>query len=170
MLDTNRTPYHNQNPFKKHFDVPANIISADSLGFDGQNEADQKLGHDSDEKANSGNNKRKFLEISKSKTLQLKEYMLIPKSPGTYEELMSYPGYIDKTNLILDFFNEFQNCTCILSPRRSGKTMAIKMLKSFCQVPRIDVDTYDPDTKTYASVENIFKRMFDKNPDKKKKF
>jgi hypothetical protein len=71
--DVNRTPNHNQNPFKKHSDVPANIISAGSLEFAGQNEADSKIKDNSDEKANSGNNKRKSVEVSKSKTLQLKD-------------------------------------------------------------------------------------------------
>jgi hypothetical protein len=170
MPDVNRTPYQNQNPFKKHSDVPANIISVGSPGFADQNEADSKINDNSDQKAKTENNKRKFVGVSKSKTMHLKDNMLIPLSPDSYEDLMSYPGYIDKTKLILDFFNEFQNCTCILSPRRSGKTTAIQMLKSFCQVPRIDVDTYDPDTNAYASSENTFQRIFYTDLEKRAKF
>jgi hypothetical protein len=150
--------------------VSARNFSTGSPRTDGQNKDDHKLGNDSDEKANTENWERNFVKGGESKTSNIKESILIPESPASYEELISYPGYIDKTKLIMDFFHEFHNNTCILSPRKSGKTTAIQMLKSFYWVPRIDVNTYDPTTKTYISSENIFKRMFDENPHRRAEF
>jgi hypothetical protein len=49
----------------------------------------------------------------------------------TVEDLRKKLGYIDKTKFILNFHYELGKATCILRPRRSGKSLAIKMLKKF---------------------------------------
>jgi hypothetical protein len=161
---------HYSNAFKKRSDVPANIISADSHRFDGQNEADSKLENDSDEKANTRNRERSLVEDRESIASDVAKDMLIPEGKVSYEQLIKYPGYIDKTNLILKFFDYFQICTCILSPRRSGKTTAVQMLKSFFQVPQIDVNTYNPDEKTFNPLKKTFKQILDENSPEGRKF
>jgi hypothetical protein len=49
----------------------------------------------------------------------------------TFKDLRKKLGFIDKTKFILDFHYELGEATCILRPKRSGKTLAIKMLKEF---------------------------------------
>jgi hypothetical protein len=48
-----------------------------------------------------------------------------------FEDLREKLGFIDKTKFILDFHYKLGEATCILRPRRCGKTMAIEMLNEF---------------------------------------
>jgi hypothetical protein len=77
-----------------------------------------------------------------------------------FEDLRKKLGYIDKTKFILDFHYELGETACILRPRRSGKTLTIKMLKEFYWVPKIDVKSYNPDTKEHANMNYTAKDVF----------
>jgi hypothetical protein len=92
----------------------------------------------------------------------------------TFEDLRKKLGFIDKTKFILDFHYELGEATCILRPRRSGKTMTIKMLKEFYWVPEIDVKSYNPDTKEHTNVnctaKDVFKGTFVYNRNNRKEF
>jgi hypothetical protein len=92
----------------------------------------------------------------------------------TFEDLRKKLGFIDKTKFILDFHYELGEATCILRPRRSGKSLAIKMLKEFYWVPEIDVKSYNPDTKEHAnmncSAKDVFKGTFVYDRNNRKKF
>jgi hypothetical protein len=79
---------------------------------------------------------------------------------GKFEDLRKKLGYIDKTKFILDFHYELGEAACILRPRRSGKTLTIKMLKEFYWVPKIDVKSYNPDTKEHANMNYTAKDVF----------
>jgi hypothetical protein len=91
-----------------------------------------------------------------------------------FKDLRKKLGYIDKTKFILDFHYELGEATCILRPRRSGKTMTIKMLKEFYWMPEIDVMSYNPDTKEHANMnytaKTVFKGTFVYDRQKRKKF
>jgi hypothetical protein len=82
------------------------------------------------------------------------------KGLGKFENLRKKLGYIDKTKFILDFHYELGEAACILMPRRSGKTLTIKMLKEFYWVPKIDVKSYNPDTKEHANMNYTAKDVF----------
>jgi hypothetical protein len=79
---------------------------------------------------------------------------------GKFEDFRNKLGYIDKTKFILDFHYELGEAACILRPRRSGKTLTIKMLKEFYWVPKIDVKSYNPDTKEHANMNYTAKDVF----------
>jgi hypothetical protein len=53
-----------------------------------------------------------------------------------------------------------------LRQRRSGKTRAIQMLKSFYSVPRIDVDTYRPEAPPDPPSTKVFEGTFLSDPSK----
>jgi hypothetical protein len=98
----------------------------------------------------------------------------MPVDPDSFEELRNCDGYIDKTDFILHFHYKLTKVTCLLRPRRSGKTQALQMLKSFYCVPKIDVDAFDPDSDTYPYLENtaedVFEGTFINDPDRRTKF
>jgi hypothetical protein len=91
-----------------------------------------------------------------------------------FEDLRKKLGFIDKTKFILDFHYELEEATCILRPRRSGKTMAIEMLNEFYWVPKIDVKSYNPDTKEHANMnctaKDAFKGTFVYDQNSRKEF
>jgi hypothetical protein len=91
-----------------------------------------------------------------------------------FEDLRKKLGYIDKTKFILDFHYELGEATCILRPRRSGKTLAIEMLNEFYWVPKIDVKSYNLDTKEHANMnctaKDIFKGTFVYDRNNRKEF
>jgi hypothetical protein len=166
MSDANSTSSHPRNPFNKHSDVPDNNSPGDSQGFDGQNEIDSRLEDDSDEKANTESNIGQQEKGDESNSQDTDCDYLIPLSPDSFEELRNSEGYVDKTKLILDFHCKFQRCTCILRQRRSGKTRAIQMLKSFYSVPRIDVDNYRPEAPPDPPSTKVFEGTFLSDPSK----
>jgi hypothetical protein len=71
-------------------------------------------------------------------------------------------GFIDKTEFILKFHIELSPVTAILRPRRTGKSMCLKMLKEFYCLPRIDFDSYDPETKKHSNSNFTAKSTFER--------
>jgi hypothetical protein len=57
-----------------------------------------------------------------------------------------------------------------IKSKESGKTKAIQMLRSFYKVPRIKVDTDNPNIKADSPLENTLKSIFDDDPFKKAEF
>jgi hypothetical protein len=113
-----------------------------------------------------GDTKKKDKQKTRTPRYPFRSYGIRSMKNGiwTFEDLRKELGFIDKTKFILDFHYEFGEATCILRPRRSGKTLTIKMLKEFYWVPEIDVMSYNPDTKEHANmnytVKDVFKGTF----------
>jgi hypothetical protein len=80
-----------------------------------------------------------------------KKGVSLEKTYNTFDALQRANGFVDKTTFIMYFDREFENATAILRPRRSGKSLTLKMLKEFYSVPRIDVDSYEPITKDHSN-------------------
>jgi glutaredoxin len=106
-----------------------------------------------------------------NKTLQTKEIpSLQDKSNGcnlhapgydTFGDLRSSILFVDKTDFILKFDQSLPKATCILRPRRSGKSLAISMLKEFYSLPKIDVMSYFSDKKEQESKHESSKSPFE---------
>jgi hypothetical protein len=156
------TAYLQTSSLGKHsyFFAPARNFSTLSPKTDGQNWVNPKLENSFDEKANAGNKNGHQEKVDGWKFQNTSSDGLIPLRPKTFEELRNSEGYVDKTKLILDFHYKFEESTCILRQRRSGKTRAIQMLKSFYWVPRINVDTYDPEAPMHSPSKKCLKERF----------
>jgi hypothetical protein len=106
-----------------------------------------------------------------SKTLQTKESTsLQDKSNGfnshksgyqSFRNLRSSILFVDKTDFILKFDQDFGEATCILRPRRSGKSLAIRMLQEFYSLPKIDVMSHFSDKKEQKSKHESSKSPFE---------
>jgi hypothetical protein len=97
--------------------------------------------------AKGGNVKRWYMgKVKAIKSLSGRKRSSSFKNYGLFKDLQESDGFVDKTNFTIVFFKELDYATAILRPRRTGKSMALKMLKEFCSKPRIDVDSYDPIT------------------------
>jgi hypothetical protein len=160
MADANIIPPQNTSSPKMQPVRSAINFSLSSPEIDDQSGVHQTKTIDSDEKSNYENKSHLKENSNKWKFVSTSCDELIPLRPKTFEELRNSEGYIDKTKLILDFHYKFQESTCILRQRRSGKTRAIQMLKSFYCVPRIDVDTYDPETTPDPPSTKMFEGTF----------
>jgi hypothetical protein len=90
----------------------------------------------------------------------------------TFHALQNASAYVDKTNFTILFFEELSLATAILRPRRSGKSLLLKMLREFFCVPRIDVDSYDPETGDHKNItftaKSTFERTLVYDPDVRK--
>jgi hypothetical protein len=75
----------------------------------------------------------KTLQTEESPSLQDNSNGCSIHAPGydTFRDLRSSILFVDKTDFILKFDQGFPKATCILRPRRSGKSLAIKMLQEF---------------------------------------
>jgi hypothetical protein len=82
-----------------------------------------------------------------------------PLNPDTYDELTEHRGFIDKTIFILEFHYQLPKVTCFLRPRRSGKSMALQMLKSFYQVPKMDLNAYYSNDSKHPDLKNTNKNL-----------
>jgi hypothetical protein len=77
-----------------------------------------------------------------------------PVTASTFEVLRNHSGYIDKTVFILVFHYLLPTVTCFHRPRRSGKSMALQMTKSFYQVPKIDLEAYYSNDSKQLELDN----------------
>jgi hypothetical protein len=82
------------------------------------------------------------------------------KHTSAFRDLRESPWFIDKTKFIHKFYYYFGKATLVLSPIKSGKTTTIDMLKEFFCVPRIDVKSYNPDTRTHVNMNYTAKDIF----------
>jgi hypothetical protein len=82
-----------------------------------------------------------------------------PVTASTFEFLSNHSGYIDKTDFILEFHHELPEVTCFLRPRRSGKSMALQMIKSFYQIPKIDLEAYYSNDLKHLDLKNTDKNL-----------
>jgi hypothetical protein len=101
-----------------------------------------------------------------------KRSVVTQKQYDTFKELQEADEFVDMTDFILYFDKKCGGASCILRPRRTGKSLTIKMLKEFYCVPRIDVDSYDPVTKRHKNENFTSKATFENtlvmNPDVRK--
>jgi hypothetical protein len=105
----------------------------------------------------------KTLQTKESPSLQDKSNECDLHAPGydTFRDLRSSILFVDKTDFILKFDQVLPKATCILRPRRSGKSLAISMLKEFYSLPKIDVMSYFPDLKEQESKHESSKSPFE---------
>jgi hypothetical protein len=80
---------------------------------------------------------------------------------GSFKELRLKRGFIDNTGFILHFHEDFGDATCFLKPRRSGKSLTVKMLDEFYRTPKIDVVSYDPATREHDNINETSKASFE---------
>jgi hypothetical protein len=92
--------------------------------------------------------------------METKEYSTT-KNFEKFRELRKACRFADKTKLIMDFYCKFGNATCILRPRRSGKSLSIDMLKEFFCLPKIDIESYDPITKEHKNLNRTSESIFE---------
>jgi hypothetical protein len=77
-----------------------------------------------------------------------------------FKDLVESDGFIDKTNFTITFMEGLHYATAILRPKRTGKSMALKMLKEFFGKPKIDIDSYDPITRDHKHSTYTAKSTF----------
>jgi hypothetical protein len=82
-------------------------------------------------------------------------------SYDTFRDLRKDNGFIDKTEFILKFHKELFPVTAILRPRRTGKSMGLNMLKEFYCKPKIDIASYDPETRKHNNSNFTAKSTFE---------
>jgi hypothetical protein len=79
----------------------------------------------------------------------------------TFKQLRNVSGYIDKTDFILHFDQKYKEATCFLRPKRSGKSLTLKMLQEFYSLPKIDVNSYDPISRNHANINDTARATFE---------
>jgi hypothetical protein len=111
-------------------------------------------------------NKRKERSFNRERKAALEP------SYETFHSLQNASAFVDKTNFTILFLNELSPVCAILRPRRTGKSMLLKMLWEFFCVPRIDVDSYNPETGDHKNItftaKSTFERTFVYDPDVRK--
>jgi hypothetical protein len=131
------------------------IVDSNDLGLklgDSKSKQDWKLVTDHEKGQISKKHEHNLIEDADSPKPQ--------KHTSAFRELRESPWFIDKTKFIHKFYYYLGKATLILSPIKSGKTTTIDMLKEFYCVPRIDVKSYDPETKTHANMSYTAKDIF----------
>jgi hypothetical protein len=78
----------------------------------------------------------------------------------TFREVRERPWFIDVTRFIKNLHDCNGKTNLFLSPMKSGKTTTVDMLREFYCVPRIDVKSYDPETKVHANMNYTTKDIF----------
>jgi hypothetical protein len=96
----------------------------------------------------------------KIKSLEGTEQTEKQEASVTFREVRERPWFIDVTRFIINFHDFHGNCNLFLSPMKSGKTTIVDMLREFYCVPRIDVKSYDPETKVHANMNYTTKDIF----------
>jgi hypothetical protein len=132
---------------------PVGKINGDSPKKDGKKTSNK-------ENSQNGENEDRTVSIGETTITKPKDQFSLKKSYLTFKELREAKGYIDKTDFIMIFDQRLGEATCILRPRRSGKSQAMKMLHEFYCVPKIDVKSFDPITKNHANMANTAETTF----------
>jgi hypothetical protein len=70
-------------------------------------------------------------ENGKKKADKAEDKLMNESRYETFKALRKSKVFVDKTKLIMDFHNKFDDATCILSPKGSGKSLVIKMHQEF---------------------------------------
>jgi curved DNA-binding protein CbpA len=97
----------------------------------------------------------------KDRVLDKTEEESLNPSYDTFRDLRKDNGFIDKTKFILKFHKGFSPVFAILRPRRTGKSMCLKMLKEFYCLPSIDFASYDPETRKHSNSTFTAKSTFE---------
>jgi hypothetical protein len=109
------------------------------------------------------NRKREYLGKRRLKRkFDKKKNLSLEPRYETFKDLQEAIGFVDKTNFTMIFDRKLGYATAILRPRRTGKTMILKMLKEFYSLPRIDVDSYDPRIRDHKNSTFTAKSTFER--------
>jgi hypothetical protein len=138
-------------------------LDVHSPGKADSNDLNLKLGdpkNNPDQRIITNHKKEQTPERLKSNLFEDTDSPKAQKDTSTFRELRGRPWFVDKTKFIHKFYYYLGKATLILSPIKSGKTTTIDMLKEFFCVPRIDVESYNPETRTHANMKNTAKDIF----------
>jgi hypothetical protein len=140
----------------RSFSLSSDICDSSSTGK--QNEVSQEY---SSSRTKDKEQKLWYMgKVKLERALSRKQSVPSEENYETFRDLVESDGFIDKTNFTIAFMEELHYATAILKPRRTGKSLVLKMLKEFFGKPRIDVDSYDPITRDHRNSTYTAKSTF----------